>query len=390
MNVPDLMSVSSRPVMFEPALSLRKGLQAGGVVPGGQRWFNTLWIHLGGWSRLEGCRRLYAGLAFSWFAHDLIRSVGGGGPASLASLIQMVIHPVIFLWGFFVLAPAIWSASPWAGPKRILGCLVCAFFFFALLWGVEGVFRLAAPGKPIPLPTLFRDLLVSVPAMVVCGAALAQLCRPRSDHGRMAECPSQDRGHALLNQLHPHLLCNALNGLAELSKTRPEQVERSILDLSDFLRKVSEACIHPTHTLEEEGEMLEAYLDLGCPGLGSSLRVEWDWDESLNECRVPTLLLQPLLENALKHGGSGRSGHLICLRAQRAEDGEEDGLLLEVRNRGRLENRGAAPGVGLHNLRERLQAAYQGKASFSLQAEEGWTVARVRIPFAVLEQDHAA
>ena len=108
-----------------------------------------------------------------------------------------------------------------------------------------------------------------------------------------------------------------------------------------------------------------------------------DFPDELGQCQVPELILQPLVENAIKHGMSQPAKtYRIRLRAWR----EGDRLQLEVANNGRL-GASAAPGkdtggIGLNNLRERLQLLYQDRGKLTLSEADGWVVARLSLPLA--------
>ena len=185
----------------------------------------------------------------------------------------------------------------------------------------------------------------------------------------------------LRGQLNPHFLFNALHSMAELVHADPKLAERLIVRLGELLRQVLESSARPEVSLREELDFIRGYVDIEQMRLGERLRVEWDIEPAALEVRVPSLILQPLVENAIQHGIAATAGPgTLTLRAQRA-----DGFLrLEVRDNGpglASAAPGRPQGIGLANTRARLQRLYGDKQSFELRVNDGLTVS-LRIPLA--------
>jgi len=179
---------------------------------------------------------------------------------------------------------------------------------------------------------------------------------------------------ALRSQLNPHFLFNTLHSIAELVHEDPDLAEKLVLRLGELLHKVLASSTQQEVPLGEEIEFIKAYLDIEQMRLGDRLRVEWDIDDELLSVQVPSLVLQPLVENAIQHGiaSSNEPGDLR-IRARR-----EDGFLrLQVRDSGPGMTRSgerAQPGIGLRNTQMRLQTIYGDEHEFELINNDGLTV----------------
>jgi LytS/YehU family sensor histidine kinase len=185
----------------------------------------------------------------------------------------------------------------------------------------------------------------------------------------------------LKTQLHPHFLFNTLNAIAALIYTDVEAAERMLARLGDLLRLTLEDFGVQQAPLARELEVVRHYLEIEQARLGPRLRVDWRVAAEATDALVPTFLLQPLIENAIRHGISPRSKPgRIEVRAWRK--GEE--LCLEVRDDGpglRAEGK-AGGGVGLSNTRARLQHLYGTGQRFEIGNDaHGGCVARVVLPF---------
>jgi len=192
---------------------------------------------------------------------------------------------------------------------------------------------------------------------------------------------SEARLEVLQGQLQPHFLFNALHALSTLVLRGETQSANEMLShLSRFLRMTLDNAETPTVPLAVELEFLEAYLCIQRARFGDRLHVTLQIDDRARFIAVPNLIFQPLVENAIRHGiasdpGQGR----ISIRARV----ENSTLTLEVEDNGTgLPPGNAAPeGIGLGNIRRRLDQLYPGKHSFALgEGAAGGTLARVTIP----------
>jgi signal transduction histidine kinase len=207
---------------------------------------------------------------------------------------------------------------------------------------------------------------------------------------RLAAQVAEARLAALRLQFNPHFLFNSLNALLVLVRDHDARgAERMLERLSDVLRQVLRADQRHEVRLEEELRFLDDYLAVEQVRFSDRLQVVRTVDPALTEVLVPPFILQPLVENALRHGiGRSLEGGTIEIGARR--DGNV--VVLWVSDDGP----GASPvpdegGVGLRNIRERIGTLYGPGATLTLAGrEEGGTRAEVRLPFRVEPQAVAA
>jgi two-component system LytT family sensor kinase len=259
----------------------------------------------------------------------------------------------------------------------------------ALLGGSQRHNVLADPLFAITHLWWMRELLV------YCGIVAAGLAREYSlrFRARQAEAVhlqaetaelraqlAEARLSALRSQVDPHFLFNTLNAVSALVERDPSGVRRMIARLSELLRHSLEGAGEAEVTLGQELGFVDRYLEIMRIRFQGLLEVESEVDPTLHDALVPSLVLQPLVENAVKHGVSRRkSGGLIRIAARR-EDGR---VLLSVRDNGPGLAAGALrEGVGLRNTRERLAQLYGPDQSLELRPLEGGGVeARVTLPW---------
>ena len=181
-------------------------------------------------------------------------------------------------------------------------------------------------------------------------------------------------------QLHPHFLFNTLHSISTLISDDPQAARQMVLKLSDLLRASLNKIEQPEVPLQQELDLLESYLSIEQTRFKDRLTIEKEIDANALACEVPTMILQPLVENAVRHGiGKHRQADRIAIVAQRTNDR----LLLEVRNCiGSVENGGPTParGIGLANTRARLEQLYGRQHSFEIENRGGGGVA-VRLSF---------
>ena len=201
---------------------------------------------------------------------------------------------------------------------------------------------------------------------------------------RLAEARMQ----LLKMQLHPHFLFNALNAIAELVHEDPHNAEKMIGGLSQLLRETLDAGMIDAVPLSRELDLLDRYVDIQRTRFGERLKLTVTLeDPDARDVLVPILILQPLVENSIRHGLAERlQAGRIDVRARR--NGWR--LMLEVQDDGAgFGQRDAREGVGLGNTRARLIEMYGAEQTFELlEPSEGGTIARISIPWQ-LERDGA-
>jgi two-component system, LytTR family, sensor kinase len=176
---------------------------------------------------------------------------------------------------------------------------------------------------------------------------------------------------ALQAQINPHFLFNTLNTIADLIGSEPEKAEQMTERLAEVFRYVLTQSEASLISVREEFDFLQTYLAIEQVRFGERLKVEMKIDPAVAHLQIPPLILQPLVENAIKHGlSSKREGGRISIRAEQ----EKEALRLTVEDDGIGWNnlRSAnGTGVGLKNVRERLQAVYDGRAELQVESVAG-------------------
>jgi signal transduction histidine kinase len=183
-------------------------------------------------------------------------------------------------------------------------------------------------------------------------------------------------------ELHPHFLFNTLHAISSLVHTNPDAADRMISRLSDLLRITFDRAGSPGVSLQEELEFLQKYLEIEQTRFHDRLTVRFDIDPDTLDAEVPRLILQPLVENAIKHGVSPKPGDgLVQIRAQR----HGDRLWMEVSDNGVGLTAGARAklrsGVGLSNTRDRLDVMYGPAHSIEFSDGAKGLAVRLEIPF---------
>ncbi len=200
---------------------------------------------------------------------------------------------------------------------------------------------------------------------------------------RLAEQLATAQLAALRGQMEPHFLYNTLNAVTGLVRDRRnEEALSMIVGLSEFLRRASEDSHRSQVTLGEEVDYLQRYLQIQQVRFGERLRTRLDIPPDLLRAMVPNLLLQPLAENAIKHGIARRvRGGTVAVSAVR-ENGD---LVLTIQNDGPARGADADAthaGVGLANLISRLQILHGDRSALQLRhLETGGAEVVVRLPY---------
>jgi two-component system LytT family sensor kinase len=180
------------------------------------------------------------------------------------------------------------------------------------------------------------------------------------------------RIEALANRINPHFLFNTLTSISSLIRTQPDTARMLITKLSGLLRRLMRSTDHFV-TLREELESIDQYLDIEVVRFGPQLRVVKEISPETLDLVVPSMLLQPIIENSIKHGLSRKvGGGRITIRASRRSDRsfievEDDGLgMTEERLQEALQG-----GIGLSNVNERLRTIYGASCTLKLTSTTG-------------------
>jgi LytS/YehU family sensor histidine kinase len=301
--------------------------------------------------------------------------------------LEIVATPLAHILAFALVAPLPWLfprrlPNPWRLLLGLAGSILISEGLSVLLPVLDG-WLLGCAGRPVNLKRVI-DIYMSLvgPAMVIIGGLIASRAGLEETKREALLQAHIAKNRLLQSQVHPHVLFNALNGLAELVHKDAKLAERAIRSLSELLRRILRASEHETLPLSEEEALILDYLHLEGIRLGSRLRVSWEWDPALATLEVPPLLLQPLVENAIKHGiAPSMDGGEILLRAQV----EPNGIAFEVWNSGYPYTPVVgSKGIGISNLRSRLGLVYGDRFSLSIAPFEGGTRARIVLDKALL------
>ncbi len=190
------------------------------------------------------------------------------------------------------------------------------------------------------------------------------------------------RLEALANQINPHFLFNTLTSISSLIRTQPETARMLITKLSGLLRRLLRATDHFV-TLREEIDAIDEYLHIESVRFGPQLRIEKRIHPDTLDVIVPSLILQPLVENSIKHGLSDKLGEgRVTIRSLRDGDHAiidviDNGIGIPAADAGRVKG----TGIGLRNVNERLRVIYGANYQLQLDSVPGQgTCARIVIP----------
>ena len=213
-----------------------------------------------------------------------------------------------------------------------------------------------------------------------------ETARLQSETARLMTQLAEARLSALNAQLNPHFLFNTLNAVSSLVERDPRGVRRMIARLSELLRYTLDGGSENEVLLGQEIAFLERYLEIMQIRFQDQLEIEVQLGDDARDALVPSLILQPLVENAVKHGVDKISGRgKIRIQARR----EVDRLVLSVSDNGpgpssieKSGNSNGEGGVGLENIRQRLEQLYGNAQSLTLsESPGGGTAAQIVMPF---------
>lgn len=340
-------------------------------------------------------------MGFDWLGHHLsFRAIGiiiagilsGPRAGAVAGLLGggfyvLRVVPDSFPWALIASGLDGWLAGRMSvrRERMFVGWRVLAGAALVQLpgLGVEGIGMAAAGHDPVAaLPSLVAQLGgVAVGVALFVNVALVVISR-QEQAVALVEAKAAANAMslaALRSRLEPHFLFNALNTVRATIRRDPEQARALVSDLADLYRYL----LHHPHdaSLMNEVEHACAYLAIERARLGDErLSVQTEIDERVRDLRVPALLLQPIVENAVKHGITPKHGlGQITIRASDLGDR----LQIEVEDEAEGP-RETAPtkglGLALQTLRKRLEQQYEGRARLELSPRERGTLVTVQVP----------
>jgi len=380
-------------------------------------WFGipialAVWIRFVQKSFLAGDLTLETTLLLGVIGGRLTGVVGGvmlGFPALLHG--EWATMPFNVLCGFFAgqlrtLAPDkddIWSFSPFIDlsiyrwirrnlPKpRLFDWQIMFFVTIVALRFMHGEITHLFPRATFSLesPNPWVELAIYATSILVIGTELKIFngVRIQIKLEEQERLLLQARMEALQNQINPHFLFNTLNSVSSLVRFDPDTARELIIKLATILRRLlnsSEAFV----PLREEAEFIDNYLDIEVVRFGrDKLQVVKELDPDSLEVMVPAMLLQPLVENSIKHGLSSKvEGGSIYLRSRLSTDA----LIIEVEDNGigmgaaqliEKPNGLGGTGIGMANVAERLKVLYGDTARMTIDSHGGkGTLVRLRLP----------
>ncbi|MFY8001196.1 MAG: sensor histidine kinase [Candidatus Kapaibacteriota bacterium] len=232
-------------------------------------------------------------------------------------------------------------------------------------------------------------------ALVIAGFVVAQYrheIRQREEREReLRLLNTQMELAALRAQINPHFLFNALNTVNALVGANPEQARRVLEMLADLLRYTLESDKRDVVRLSEELDFVRKYLAIEQERFGKRLRTRIEADETLLDAHIPPMLIQPLVENAVKHGISPKAvGGTVTVRVFKEADGKR--LWVEVADDGsgmktvKSFHGWASTGIGLANTDARLQKLFGKDSALHIESSEHGVTARFSVPLALQTQ----
>jgi signal transduction histidine kinase len=334
------------------------------------------------WARRSSALYLLAWLMLGVLLAGLIVATTDAGPG--ASLLFALPLTLFYACACGFSAYYLCRANPLA--QRRLGAVLTVFFFSglsaALLWCAAAsawasLCALLAPGQAVAVTRPFAAIMLGIGMLLYWMTAVAHYLALEFERARRAETRELESAllaqeaelRMLRTQIDPHFLFNSLNSVSALTAIDPGRARDMTLQLAGFFRQTLGLAPHRKVTLGDEVALVERFLAIEQVRFGPRLAFEHRVGEGAAQCLLPPLILQPLAENAVKHGIGGLlEGGTIRLHAERA------GSLLRIR----VENDAdpddtstkAGNGIGLVNVRQRLAAAYGREAGVHWARED--------------------
>jgi two-component system, LytTR family, sensor histidine kinase AlgZ len=342
-------------------------------------------------------RRAYAGYLLAWIPLALVYAylfAVGGRIAWLESIAVTV--PTVFVLSFFCLFPYYSCRALPLGAASIrraaISHAIPAMFFSGVVLAVTHV---VLAGLDRMFPTLrarFGILMPALAAMVFLTYLLSTALHyvfQAIERSKQAEVLSREAQlKALKAQVNPHFLFNSLNSISALTTVDPPRAREMCVRLSDFLRSSLRLGERTSITFGEELALAQTYLNVEQIRFGNRLQLVENIDGACSRCEVPPLVIQPLIENAIKHGVATLvSGGQVVIGAKLAGD----------KMRVTIENDfdpdapvTSKSGFGIANVRNRLQARYSASAALDVDVRDNRYRVVLSVPYVKGKESRSA
>jgi len=260
--------------------------------------------------------------------------------------------------------------------------IMILLFFARIKWAELIQYLESGRYFQIPAGKMMKNIIrdYAIIALAVCIYIIGDYRKKQNLNAQLNRAKAEAEIKLLKGQLHPHFLFNSLNNIYSLALIKSDQTAESILKLTELLEYLLYRANQDRVPLLKEVELLKHYIDLEKLRQGEKLKINSDINIQKESAQVAPLILLPLAENCFKHGGPGTDGIFHIGITLQADDKK---LTFNITNskRKRKDGENVNGGIGLQNLRQRLQLLYPGRHQLDIQDETDLFIIRLSIVF---------
>jgi len=330
-----------------------------------------------------------------WLIFTLVNGGLNGYLSSSQSV--LIINSLVGLWGFLATLGFRWYIHR-AGWKTyslsqlvlpgIIGIIVVSLVWMSISATVAYIAIQLLNAPPVPFWALFLNGMISGLLISTVWTTLyfsyhffRRYTQAEIERWKLEATLKEAQLAGLRTQINPHFMFNALNNIRALILEDGHKARLMLTHLSDLLRYSLAETQHEQVSLKTDMETVDYFMALHSIQFEDKLKFEAEIEEGIQEVKVPPMLIQLMIENAIKHGIAQQAdGGIVQLSIRRINKQ----LAISVKNTGQLSTSNSNPaesnGVGVQNIKDRLALLYNGQAQFSLEEEEGMVEAKVLLP----------
>lgn len=304
-----------------------------------------------------------------------------------SGLIDSAIHTVLVLFGFWLMENVFKYYLPRRSQAWVVlntgwilatGSVFAGSYLLRISISQEvGYLDFAAQAMPIKGLIAFI-LFVAWAALLVFNAKIEDQLKTKERQEKINQMAKDAELYHLRQQLQPHFLFNSLNSISALIKNQPEKAREMVLQLAEFLRGTIKKDDQNWLSVAEEKEYLDLYLDIEKVRFGHRLKVEFQIDGAAMSAKVPPLMIQPLLENSIKHGLYGVTGEVLIKLIFSVNNNY---LIVFLSNPFDLEaGQAKGAGFGLDAVKRRLYLLFGRNDLLETKMEEKVFAVKLKVP----------